>query len=249
MDSEGIIKSAREVFDSRLHSDDYKRIHSDAEHLEGLLAMFDIREAAAYLDLGTGNGYVALELARRHRGIRVYGLDIAHSAIERNGEIAREEGLGNLEFRSYGGREFPYADDRFYGGISRYALHHFPDIRGSLGELRRVIQEGGFFILSDPSTDEGDEYGFIDRFQALKPDGHVHFYRRPEIEALFREFGFVVEKEFPSSVRYPRSLDDRYRELIASAGQESLDRYCVEIEGGQVFIRTAVMNLFFRLMS
>jgi SAM-dependent methyltransferase len=246
MDDEGIIRSARRGFDDRLHGDEYRKIHSDAEHLEGLLSMLDIREGASYLDIGTGNGYVAFELAARQKGVGVIGLDIAEDSIERDREIAKERGLDNLEFRSYDGLDFPFQDGRFFGGISRYALHHFPDIRRSLGELRRVTQAGGFFILSDPATADEDHEGFVDRFQSLLPDGHVHFHRRPEIEAHFREFGFVVEKEFPSSVRYPRMVDDRYLGLFARTGKETLDLYDVEIEGDKVFIRVGVMNLFFR---
>jgi len=247
MDDERVIRSAREGFDPRLHGDEYGKIHSDAEQLEGLLSMFDVRDGASYLDLGTGNGYVAFELARRHRRIRAFGLDIAEGSIVKDREIARKQGLRNLEFHSYGGFDFPFADGRFFGGISRYALHHFPDIRGSLGELRRVTQEGGFFILSDPETAEDDKEGFVDRFQSLLPDGHVHFYRRSEIEALFEEFGFVVEQEFSSSVRYPRTIDERYRKLIEGIPKGLSDLYAVEIAGEQVFIKVDVMNLFFRL--
>jgi ubiquinone/menaquinone biosynthesis C-methylase UbiE len=246
MEDKKIIQSAREGFDGRLHGDDYRNIHSDREQLDGLLAMFDIREGSSYLDLGTGNGYVACELAERHKGIRVYGLDIAELSIERDGEIARKRGLDNLEFRSYGGFGFPFANKQFFGGASRYAMHHFPDIRRSLGELRRVTQGGGFFVLSDPSTDSSDADGFIDEFQSLLPDGHVHFYRRPEIEALFREYGFVVEKEFQSSVRYPRAFDERYRALIERTREKSLDEYRVEIVDDKIYVTVEVMNLFFR---
>jgi hypothetical protein len=97
--------------------------------------------------------------------------------------------------------------------------------------------------------DREDEEGFVDRFQSLLPDGHVHFYRRPEIEALFREFGFVVENEFPSSVRYPRTLDERYRELIKGAPKALRDKYSVEILGDKAFIKVEVMNLNSRLKS
>jgi ubiquinone/menaquinone biosynthesis C-methylase UbiE len=249
MDEARIIESARKGFDSRLHGDEYRKIHSDAEHLEGLLSMLEVREGSSYLDIGTGNGYVAFELAARQEGIRVVGLDIAASSIEKDREIARERGLGNLEFLCYGGLELPFPDGLFFGGISRYAMHHFPDIRRSLGELRRVTREGGFFIFSDPATREEDRSGFADRMQSIRPDGHVHYYRRPEIEALFREFGFLVEKEFSSSIRYPRAFDERYLALFEATDPALLEAYGVEIEGDKVFIKVDVMNLFFRLKS
>jgi SAM-dependent methyltransferase len=246
MDDDRIIEAAREGFDGRLHGEEYRRIHSDAEHLENLLALFEIRDGASYLDLGTGNGYVALELAARHPGIRVAGLDIAAESIARDAAIALDRGLANLDFRSYDGKAFPFDDGAFLGGASRYALHHFPDIRGSLAEIRRVVKEGGFFILSDPRTLDEDERGFIDELQALRPDGHVHYYRRGEIEELFGEFGFEPEKEFAGSVRYPRTMDERYRRLLDGCGEELARMYDIEIEGETIFIRAPVMNIFFR---
>jgi SAM-dependent methyltransferase len=246
MDDKRIVEAARRGFDGRLQSDEYRRIHSDAEQLERLLAMCEIREGEYYLDLGTGNGYVAFELASRHPGIRVRGLDIATASIARDNELATERGLVNLEFHSYEGIDLPFADDAFSGGASRYALHHFPDIRRTLGELRRVIKEGGFFILSDPRSFDEDAEGFADEFQALLPDGHVHFYGRGEIEALFGEAGFAVESEFSSLVRYPRTLDERYQRLIEDSRKELVELYGVEVEGDKVFIKVEVMNILFR---
>jgi ubiquinone/menaquinone biosynthesis C-methylase UbiE len=246
MDDERIIGAAREGFDDRLHGEEYRRVHSDAEHLENLLALFEIRDGASYLDLGTGNGYVALELAKRHPGIHVAGLDIAAASIAQDAEIARDLGLANLDFLPYDGRTFPFDDGSLFGCASRYALHHFPDIRASLAEIRRVVMKGGFFILSDPRTLDEDALGLIDKLQALRPDGHVHFYRRSEIEALFGEFGFASEKEFASSVRYPRTMDGRYRRLLHDRGEELARMYGIEVDGEHLFIRTQVMNIFFR---
>lgn len=184
--------------------------------------------------------------AARSPCAHVVGLDIAGLSIERDTEIARERGLANLEFRSYDGLSLPFAEGAFDAGISRYALHHFPDLRLTLGELRRVITPEGVFVLSDPRTLDEDSSGFADEFQALRGDGHVHYYRRSEIEALFGEFGFAAELEFRSSVRYPRAMDPRYRRLLDCAAPRLLELYSVEIEGDLVYFRAEVMNILFR---
>ena len=38
--------------------------------------------------------------------------------------------------------------------ISRYALHHFPDIQKSISEVSRVIKPKGFLFISDPTPTE-----------------------------------------------------------------------------------------------
>jgi len=249
MDTKGIIEAAREGFDGRLHGEEYRRVHSDAEHLEKLLALISPRDGDRILDLGTGNGYLAFELAARYPRIGVLGLDIARESIAKDAELAREQGLGNLEFLSYDGGRLPFDDQSFTLCASRYALHHFPDIRGSLAEIARITARGGSFVLSDPLTFDEDEAGFIDEIQALRRDGHVRFYRRREIEDLCREAGFAVEREFTSEVRFPRILDERYRRLLAERGPKLAAMYGIEIEGEEAFIRCPVMNIRFQLVS
>lgn len=50
--------------------------------------------------------------------------------------------IRNISFISYNGIDFPVADSEFDMVISRYALHHFPDIQKSISEVSRVIKQG-----------------------------------------------------------------------------------------------------------
>ncbi|MBN2351634.1 MAG: methyltransferase domain-containing protein [Spirochaetales bacterium] len=246
MSGEDIIDSSRKRFDEILHSPDYRRVHADDEQLERLVGLCEIEPGKSYLDIGTGNGYVALALARRFAGASVRGLDIASASIGANGKLASSEGLANVAFDAYDGAVFPYPDGRFAGCVSRYAFHHFPDADASASEIARVTAAGGFFVLSDPVTPPEDDEGFVDRFQSLMPDGHVHFYARREIEPLFNRYGFFVEQEFTSSVRYPREGGPAYERLLSEARPETLDRYAIGREGGRVYITLEVMNILFR---
>jgi SAM-dependent methyltransferase len=246
MDNDDIIGSARKRFDGILHTDDYKKVHSDSEHLENLIGLVEIKDRGSYLDIGTGNGYIAFELARRNQNIKVYGLDIAKNSTVTNNLIKEIEGLKNIRFDSYDGKEFPYVDGAFCGAVSRYAFHHFPDAGMSLTELGRTVGNSGFFLLSDPLTYDEDEDDFADAFQSLVNDGHVHFYRRPEIEDLFRKHDFAVEKEFDSYVRYPREMNEDYQRLFDMTDGGILEKYRIEILESKVFITAKVMNILFR---
>jgi SAM-dependent methyltransferase len=246
-DSRAVIHAAGTRFDAELHTDGYRRIHSDDDQRDRLLRLTDLQPGQSLLDLGTGNGYLAFEAARRFSRSLVTGLDIAPLAISENSRMAGEAGLVNLTFRHYDGGVFPLADQSFHGIISRYALHHFPDIGRSLGEFLRVLKPGGFFLLSDPVTLDGDTDGFVDRFQSLMPDGHVHFYRRSEIGELFLEKGFRAEQEFASSIRYPRLMDRRYQALIDETSGEILRDYEIGFEDDKILITVSVMNILFRL--
>ena len=58
MNTKEIIDQAGKRFDRELHTDDYRRIHADDEHLNLLLGMLEIGPGEKYMDLGTGHGYL-----------------------------------------------------------------------------------------------------------------------------------------------------------------------------------------------
>lgn len=244
--SKDMIENAKKQFDAELHTEEYKKILSDQNHLESLLNIFEFNNNSHYLDLGTGNGYLAFALAEKEKDIHVYGLDIAENSIKKNQQIARDKNLQNIKFDSYDGTAFPYSNNYFKGIISRYALHHFPDIKSSLNEINRILEMNGFFILSDPKTYDSDKYGFIDNYQNLRKDGHKHFYYKKEILKLFTNHGFLEENIFYTEVRYPRKYDERYKQLLESAPNEIIDKYKIEVIKDKIFITVRVMNIFFR---
>ncbi len=240
------IEKTKQKFDSILHTDGYKKIHSDEKHLEKLLNLFEIKANCRYLDLGTGNGYLAFALAEKNRNIFVEGLDIVKDSIIKNKQIVKEKGLKNIKFTTYDGINFPYPDGFFSGGISRYALHHFPDINYSIKEINRVLEKDGFFILSDAKTYDIDTKGFIDEFQKYLEDGHNHFYYENEIIEIFKNQGFIKERIFHSYIRYPRKCNKRYRNFINNESKKIVNKYKMEIVDDNIFMTVEIMNILFR---
>ena len=246
MEKQNLVEQARRRFDRELHTDEYRRIHGDAAHLEALMNFLDVRPHKRYLDLGTGNGYLAFEMAHRFPDIAVTGLDIALHSIQLDQKLQQEQGLKNLEFISYEGLQLPFGEAAFGGVISRYAFHHFPDTTISVQELYRITEAQGFVIISDPITDEEDTTGFIDQFQQLKPDGHVHFFRALELDALFQRHGFTRETQFLSAISYPQDVNEAYLRLLDKTPAPILEKYCIELRGKAVHVTVTVMNVLYR---
>ena len=246
MKTKEIIARARKRFDSELHTDDYRRIHADDEHLNLLMDMLEIRPGKKYMDLGTGNGYLAFEMARRFPNIQITGVDIAKEAIRRNQRLQREGKIDNLAFMAYDGIKFPMEDGSYRGIISRYAFHHFPDPVNSIQEMYRMLDNQGFVIISDPRTHDEDAHGFVDQFQKLKQDGHVHFYRQEELDDVFWQGGFIKENQYQSECTYPRDLDSRYEQLLMKTPKEMLEKYQVVVDDTAVLITVAVINSMYR---
>jgi ubiquinone/menaquinone biosynthesis C-methylase UbiE len=245
MDKEQVEK-ARQQFDLELHTTEYRQTHGDKRHLDDLLKLFKVKDGGCYLDIGTGDGYLAFEIVNRYSTISIEGLDITAKAIARNNQIARQRGMKNVRFRTYDGFDFPFTDKSFNGAISRYALHHFPDINRSIREINRILKKDGFFILSDPQIYDLDSEGFIDKYQKLKQDGHNHFYYEEEICTLFKNHGFARENIFYSTIRYPRKYGVEYQKLLKNTKDEIIKKYAIERIDRDIFITVQVMNILFR---
>lgn len=207
-----------------------------------LLTLCQIVKGKRYLDLGTGNGYVAFELAKQHSHIFVTGLDIVDKAVAANNQKARTKQYHHLDFIGYKGTVLPFADSEFFGVISRYAFHHFPNPALSVTEIARSLEPGGFCLIADPVPDKQDETDFINQFMALKDDGHVRLHLNTELEALFNRVGFKVEKQFLSSLTFPRQMTRDYEQLIAQTPPEILQAYQLRFEGNEVYATVQVLN-------
>lgn len=241
-----IVKKAKERFNKDLLAENYHNIHSDEAHLKALISSLQVKPQGNYMDLGTGNGYIAFELARIYRNIQVYGLDIADEAILHNRKKALGNEIGNITFDTYDGLNIPYQKDFFDGIISRYALHHFPDIHQSIDKISKILRTDGIIVIANPTINTVDKKRFIDNYMQLKDDGHVRFYLPEEFEAMFKKYGLIKEQIFYSSIRFPRVLDERYKKLLNSVPKDILNAYNTKVEGEQIFITLNVMNLVFR---
>lgn len=225
----------------------YNRQTQDNDHLQRILSFLPIKDGMRILDLGTGSGYLAFPIAKQHPAVTVTGLDIVEKALEHNRAAAEKAHLQNLRFVSYGGTAFPFADGCFDMVISRYALHHFPDIQKSFGEVSRVLSPDGFFFLSDPAPNENDTERFIDRYMQMKPDGHIRFYTRTEWIQIAESAGLSFSDSFDSAIRFPRKKTQShgFEALLAQYDKAVIAGYRLEMTADEIYLTEQVNNILF----
>jgi ubiquinone/menaquinone biosynthesis C-methylase UbiE len=106
------------------------------------------------LDVGTGKGLLAIELARR--GLAVTTIDVDDQELELARLLAEEAGMTErIAFDHGDGACLPYADDRFGCVAMMDVLHHLVDPGPVLREMARVVRAKGIVIVAD-----FDEQGF-----------------------------------------------------------------------------------------
>ncbi|MGN0772147.1 MAG: class I SAM-dependent methyltransferase [Christensenellales bacterium] len=250
MDNKNSIQATKDGFEkSFADSKLYDRQTQNESHLSRIIESLHLKSNDKVLDLGTGTGYVALEIARRYPQVQVVGLDIIKDALKKNVERAEQENLSNVRFLSYDGMGFPFRTGEFNIVVTRYALHHFPDICFTFKEISRVLKIGGELFIADPTPNEDDTMRFVDDYMKMKADGHIRFYTLSEWQKLGRSVGLNMVDCFESSITFPRlsSTAIGFEQIIAKHGHKMADSYGVHTsdDGQYIFITERVLNVLF----
>ena len=245
---ESICKTKKGVEESFKEGVFYDGQTRNERHLEMILESLKLKAGMRVLDLGTGTGFLAFPMAERWPGTEVVGLDIVEKALDRNRKRVEDEEIGNLKFVCYDGVDFPFGDGEFDLVVSRYALHHFPEIEGTFLEISRVLKAGGRFFLSDQAPNEDDERRFVDEYMQMKKDGHIKFYTKDEWLGLGKKVGLIYEDGFETSIRFPkkREMALEFDDIVSRHDDKVMKGYDLEIVGDEIWITEKVNNLTFR---
>lgn len=117
------------------------------------------------LDLGTGPGYLPIELAKRDPEISIIGVDEAPDMIRIANANARAFGItGDLEFRVGDPLNLPYPGRYFDIVVSVNVLHHWKDPLAVFEEVHHILAPGGQFWVYDYRKDvPEDVWAVLDR--------------------------------------------------------------------------------------
>jgi ubiquinone/menaquinone biosynthesis C-methylase UbiE len=238
--SEKSITEARNRFNQSLKRREYQTLIADDVQLARLIQLLNIEVYGKYLDLATGTGYVGLAIAEQYPQSSVICLDIANEVIEEN------QKLSNIAFQVFDGIQFPDFPFQFDGIICRYALHHFPQIDTTLTEIRRVLKNKQRVVISDSVRHEQDDQDFINRFQALKKDGHIKMYSQNEMLRLFKKHNFTQLAFFESKLRASIDKTPEHKALLHEISPENKRRYEVKTVDNKISLTYNILNIAFK---
>jgi ubiquinone/menaquinone biosynthesis C-methylase UbiE len=109
------------------------------------------------LDIGCGNGALAIKLAQKYKKAHIIGIDYwgknweySKKVCERNAKI---EGVSErVTFQKASAASLPFDDGYFDAAVSNFVFHmvgHSKDKRGIVREALRVVKKGGKFSFQD----------------------------------------------------------------------------------------------------
>ena len=143
-----------------------------ARELEIQAIADNINTKGTILDIGCGNGYTLISLAKKFRGWTMIGVDFSENLI-RGAEYLVEKEMDELQSRP----EFVCADAIQYlkgikGGSVRYVIterfiQNMPSVKWQkmvIRQIYRILEEGGHYLMC-----EGSKNGFA-RLNSLRED-------------------------------------------------------------------------------
>ena len=96
------------------------------------------------IDVCSGTGDLALELARRPEVVYAVSLDLLHGMVARARAKVLARGMsGSVTLMTGDALSLPFADGSFACATAGFSLRNMPDVEKALSEMVRVVRPGG----------------------------------------------------------------------------------------------------------
>lgn len=146
------------------------------------------------LDIATGSGYAAIELAKL--GMQVIACDLSPQAIKNLNKYKKELSLPNLKLIICKAEKIPLKNNSVDYILANAILEHIPDEKSAVSEWKRVLKPTGKMFITVPL-----KYKHV--FPFLWPiiylyDKRIGHLRRYDLESLKNAFKLKPVKFFYS---------------------------------------------------
>ncbi|MFN8131812.1 MAG: bifunctional demethylmenaquinone methyltransferase/2-methoxy-6-polyprenyl-1,4-benzoquinol methylase UbiE [Solirubrobacteraceae bacterium] len=170
------------------------------------------------LDVATGTGDLALELARRVAPTgRVVGADFSEAMLD--GARAKAPAGLPVRFEWANALSLPYDDDTFDAATVGFGARNFSDLGAGLGEMARVVRPGGRVVVLEITTPQRPP---LSGFYRLWFDRIVPALGRAAGDSSAYTYLPSSVKRFPGPEALAAELDaaglDRIRWILTAGG-------------------------------
>ncbi|MBV5339679.1 MAG: bifunctional demethylmenaquinone methyltransferase/2-methoxy-6-polyprenyl-1,4-benzoquinol methylase UbiE [Deltaproteobacteria bacterium] len=168
------------------------------------------REGSRILDVATGTGDVALEIAlRTPDSVKITGADFCKEMVDLGAvKVAASPYAARIDLKVAACEDLPFANETFDSVTIAFGIRNVVDRRLGLAEMWRVMRPGGRVIILEFSTPRSLLFrqlyyfyfrrllpvvgGLFSRYNAYKylPDSVLEFPSQEEFSRMMSEAGF-----------------------------------------------------------
>ncbi|GAA0494058.1 class I SAM-dependent methyltransferase [Salinibacillus aidingensis] len=142
------------------------------------------------VDLGAGNGYLTLPLARQ-TSERVMAVDVEDGMLTMLDQRAKEAGIRNIDRMISQIERLKFPDAMFDRAVAAFVLHEVDGIERTLKEISRVLKTEGKLLVLDWEAHESDDGPPLDH--------RIHSSR---MKGFLENAGFKTEEGYLNSDIY-----------------------------------------------
>jgi ubiquinone/menaquinone biosynthesis C-methylase UbiE len=200
-------------FDAHATSGEYDVFtpQANARLIAAFVRLSGLPRGARVADLGCGSGTFT-ELLRQ-AGYSCIGVDISPKSLA----IGRNK-YPHLELIEGDAENLPLASENLDGVLLSAMVHHFPDPRRLVAEVRRVLKPNARFVALDPNRMNPFMWLYRDRASPFYSPLGVTENERPvlagQIAEVFRNEGFRVQIDYLAGLAYRYVASRRTQRLL-----------------------------------
>ncbi len=168
------------------------------------------REGSRILDVATGTGDVALEIAlRTPASVKITGADFCKEMVDLGAvKVAASPYADRIDLKVAPCEDLPFANDTFDSITIAFGIRNVVDRKLGLAEMWRVLRPGGRMVILEFSTPRSQLFrqlyyfyfrrllpvvgGLFSRYNAYKylPDSVLEFPSQEEFSRMLADVGF-----------------------------------------------------------
>ena len=150
-----------------------------------------LRSNLRVLDAGCGTGNLILDLWQLEPSAELVGIDMSDSMLE---IACNKPGMQSARacFMQADASRMPFRDESFDIILCLNAFHHFHE---PLGDITRVLKQGGLLVLVDNSADGPLRRLWIRLLKAHFDEGEAAYHGKGQLVQLLERYGLNVVKQ------------------------------------------------------
>ncbi|KXZ49093.1 hypothetical protein GPECTOR_23g25 [Gonium pectorale] len=125
---------------------DFKQAKFD--FVDEMLKFSGAQNPKKILDVGCGFGGTSRHLAKKFKDASVTGITLSPKQVQRGTELAKEQGVGNVQFQVMDALAMEFPDDTFDLVWACESGEHMPDKKKYVEEMTRVLKPGGTLVIA-----------------------------------------------------------------------------------------------------